>query len=61
MRTLTVLSAIFFPLTLLTGIWGMNFEHMPELSWRYGYAFALTVISTVGISLMIYFKRRGMF
>lgn len=61
MRTLTVLSAIFFPLTLLTGIWGMNFEHMPELSWRYGYAFALTVISVVGISLMIYFKRRGIF
>lgn len=57
-RTLTVLSAIFFPLTLLTGIWGMNFEHMPELSWRYGYAFALTTISVVGISLMIYFKRR---
>lgn len=57
-RSLTVLSAIFFPLTLLTGIWGMNFEHMPELSWRYGYAFALTTISVVGISLMVYFKRR---
>ncbi|MDO9452810.1 MAG: magnesium transporter CorA family protein [Stagnimonas sp.] len=57
-RSLTVLSAIFFPLTLLTGIWGMNFEHMPELSWKYGYAFALTTISVVGISLMIYFKRR---
>lgn len=57
-RSLTVLSAIFFPLTLITGIWGMNFEHMPELSWRYGYAFALSVISAVGISLMIYFKRR---
>ena len=61
MRTLTVLSATFFPLTLLTGIWGMNFEHMPELSWRYGYAFALTTISVVGIGLMIWFKRRGMF
>ncbi len=61
MRTLTVLSATFFPLTLLTGIWGMNFEHMPELSWRYGYAFALTCISVVGIGLMIWFKRRGMF
>jgi len=59
-RTLTVLSAIFFPLTLLTGIWGMNFEHMPELSWRYGYAFALTTISVVGISLMVYFKRQRM-
>ena len=57
-RSLTVLSAVFFPLTLITGIWGMNFEHMPELSWRYGYAFALTTISVVGISLMIYFKRR---
>ncbi len=61
MRTLTVLSAIFFPLTLLTGIWGMNFEVMPELHWHYGYAFALTCISVVGISLMIWFKRRGMF
>jgi magnesium/cobalt transport protein CorA len=61
MRTLTVLSAIFFPLTLLTGIWGMNFEHMPELSWQYGYPFALTIIATVGISLMVWFKRRGLF
>jgi len=61
MRTLTVLSAIFFPLTLLTGIWGMNFENMPELAWQYGYPFALSVISVVGISLMIWFKRRGLF
>jgi magnesium/cobalt transport protein CorA len=61
MRTLTVLSAIFFPLTLLTGIWGMNFHQMPELSWEYGYPFALTCISVVAISLMIYFKRRGLF
>jgi magnesium transporter len=60
-QTLTVLSAIFFPLTLLTGIWGMNFQHMPELGWRYGYPMALTVISVVGIGLMLYFKRRRLF
>ena len=55
---LTVLSAIFFPLTLITGIYGMNFEHMPELKWRYGYFMVLGLLVTVAGSLLLYFKRR---
>jgi magnesium transporter len=60
-RTLTVLSAVFFPLTLITGIYGMNFEHMPELGWRHGYFIVLGVLAGVGICLLLLFKRRGFF
>ena len=57
-QTLTVLSAIFFPLTLITGIYGMNFENMPELHTRYGYYFALGLLIALGGGLTWYFKRR---
>jgi magnesium transporter len=57
-QTLTVLSAIFFPLTLITGIYGMNFENMPELHTRYGYYFALGLLAVIGGGLAWYFKRR---
>ena len=60
-QTLTVLSAIFFPLTLITGIYGMNFENMPELHWHYGYYALLAVLVGVGGGLMLWFKRRGFF
>ncbi|SEQ33643.1 magnesium Mg(2+) and cobalt Co(2+) transport protein (corA) [Solimonas aquatica] len=60
-QMLTVLSAIFFPLTLITGIYGMNFDHMPELHWRYGYFFALGLLVTIGGSLLLYFRRRKLF
>lgn len=50
MRQLAVVASIFMPLTLLTGIYGMNFEHMPELGWRYGYFGVLAVIiGVVGV------------
>lgn len=55
---LTVLSAIFFPLTLITGIYGMNFQHMPELQWRYGYYLVLGVLVTLGGGLWWYFRKR---
>jgi magnesium transporter len=55
---LTVLSAIFFPLTLITGIYGMNFKYMPELEWEYGYYFALGLLATIGGGLWWYFRRR---
>lgn len=57
-QVLTVLSAIFFPLTLLTGIYGMNFENMPELNWHYGYYYVLGMLATIGGSLYWYFRRR---
>jgi magnesium transporter len=46
------------PLTLLTGIWGMNFKHMPELDWEYGYYYALGLIAVIGFGMFWWFKRR---
>jgi magnesium/cobalt transport protein CorA len=61
MQALTVLSAIFFPLTLITGIYGMNFENMPELRWQYGYFIVLGLLALVAAVLLRIFKNRGIF
>ena len=61
MQTLTVLSAIFFPLTLIVGIYGMNFENMPELHWRYGYFVVLGVLLGIAVAMLYWFRRRGFF
>lgn len=58
MRGLTVMSAIFFPLTLITGIYGMNFQNMPELQTHYGYFVVLGLIFGLGGGLAYYFRRR---
>lgn len=58
MKVLTVFSAIILPLTLLTGIWGMNFENMPELTWTWGYFAALGLIATAGIGMWLWFVRK---
>jgi magnesium transporter len=59
MKTLTVFTAIFMPLTFIAGIYGMNFENMPELKWPNGYFMTLGVMAAVFIGLIIYFRRRG--
>lgn len=59
MQALTVITAIFVPLGLLSGIYGMNFENMPELHSRYGYFILLGVMGTVATTLLFLFKRRG--
>lgn len=59
MKTLTTVSTIFLPLTFLAGVWGMNFDHMPELSWPLGYAFAWLVFVVLGAGLAWYFRKRG--
>ena len=56
MGRLTVLSAVFIPLTFMAGIWGMNFRAMPELEWPYGYPVALLSMVAVAVSVLIYFK-----
>ena len=56
---LTILSAIFMPLTLLAGIWGMNFDFMPELHYHSGYPVALGVMALVAGGLYGYFRSRG--
>jgi magnesium transporter len=58
-KVLTILSSIFIPLTFIVGVYGMNFEHMPELGWRYGYALAWGIMLAVTAGLLWYFKRNG--
>lgn len=57
MQVLTAFAAIFLPLTLITGIYGMNFHNMPELKWHYGYYYALLLILGCGALLYYLFKR----
>lgn len=61
LAVLTVLSAIFLPLTLLTGIWGMNFQAMPELSKPYAYPLALMSMVSLASFMLYYFRRKGWF
>jgi len=58
MKVLSVVAAIFLPLTLLAGIYGMNFVNMPELQWHYGYFVVWGVVVLVAISLVVFFKKR---
>lgn len=59
MRVLTVFSAFFLPLTFIVGVYGMNFQHMPELAWRYGYPASLAGMIAVVVVIYVWFKRRG--
>lgn len=59
MQRLTVITAIFMPLTLLAGIYGMNFAHMPELNWHFGYYLVLLTMAALGYGLFKYFKKIG--
>jgi magnesium transporter len=61
MKQLTVIATIFIPLTFLAGIWGMNFKHMPELEWVYGYPAAWILMLLIGVGLYIHFKRHNLF
>ncbi len=58
MKTLTVVSTIFLPLTFLVGVYGMNFEHMPELKWHYGYLLVWGAIAMIVTFMLVLFKRR---
>ncbi|MFC2043976.1 magnesium/cobalt transporter CorA [Chloroflexota bacterium] len=58
MKVLTIFASIFIPLTFVAGIYGMNFEFMPELKWRWGYFASLCFMALVSVSLLIYFKRK---
>ncbi len=56
---LTAVSTIFLPLTFITGIYGMNFEHMPELSTQYGYFVVLGVLVVLGLSMLVYLRNKN--
>jgi magnesium transporter len=59
MKVLTVIATLFIPLTFIASIYGMNFKHMPELEWRYGYAWALGLMAAAAAGMIAYFRRRG--
>lgn len=58
MKVLTIFTAIMMPLTLIAGIYGMNFKYMPELNWRWGYPFALMLMGMTALYLVWFFKRK---
>jgi len=58
MKVLTIIATIFMPLTFLAGVYGMNFKHMPELEWLWGYPFALGLMLAISLAMLLYFHRK---
>ncbi|MHC1693705.1 MAG: magnesium/cobalt transporter CorA [Eubacteriales bacterium] len=59
MTLLTIITSIFIPLTFIVGVYGMNFDYMPELRWKYGYFFVLGIMAAIGLFLLLWFKLKG--
>lgn len=59
MKTLTIVSTIMLPLTLISGVFGMNFAEIPLAHWRWGFALVIAVMGLLGVSMAYYFRRRG--
>lgn len=59
MKVLTVMSSVFIPLTFVAGVYGMNFQYMPELQWHYGYPTVMGGMALVAAALLIAFRKRG--
>ena len=58
MKVLTVFTSIFIPLTFIVGIYGMNFEYMPELKWRWAYPTLWVAFLIITVTLLVYFKKK---
>jgi magnesium transporter len=58
MKVLTIIATIFIPLTFIAGIYGMNFEYMPELGWRWGYPLLWLIMVAIGILMFVYFRKK---
>jgi magnesium transporter len=61
MKVLTIIATLFMPLTFLAGLYGMNFKYMPELEWRWGYFAVLSVMFSIAIIMLYYFRRKKWF
>src|SRR4030066_147931 len=61
MKFLTVIGTIFMPLTFIVGVYGMNFQFMPELGWRWGYFSVILIMTGIAGGMVVYFKRRKWF
>lgn len=60
-KVLTIISTIFIPLTFIVGIYGMNFDYMPELRWKWGYPMVMAIMFILAIAMLIYFKIKKWF
>jgi len=58
-KVFTVLATIFLPATLIASIFGMNFEYMPELAWKYGYPYSLLLMVLITLALLLWVRRKG--
>ncbi|MFB6241080.1 MAG: CorA family divalent cation transporter [Gemmatimonadota bacterium] len=58
MKVLTIIATIFIPVTFVAGVYGMNFEWMPELQWRWGYPAVLALMALMSGGMVLYFRRR---
>lgn len=58
MQVLTIIATIFIPLTFVVGVYGMNFENMPELSWKYGYPAVWVIMILLTLGMIIYFRKK---
>lgn len=58
MKMLTIISTIFIPLSFVAGVYGMNFDNMPELHWKYGYFYVVGGMGLVVVGMLIYFRRK---
>ncbi|WP_174731836.1 magnesium/cobalt transporter CorA [Mesobacillus harenae] len=61
MKVLTIITSIFAPLTFIAGIYGMNFEYMPELTWKYGYFLSLGLMGVIAVAMFLWFNKKGWF
>lgn len=61
MKTLTIIATIFIPLTFIAGVYGMNFEFMPELTWKYGYLITWVIFAGTTAAMVYYFKQKQWF
>jgi magnesium transporter len=58
MKVLTIIATIFIPITFLVGVYGMNFKFMPEINWRWGYAFVWAAIIGTIVTMLAYFRKK---
>ncbi|MCW0483050.1 magnesium/cobalt transporter CorA [Gaoshiqia sediminis] len=61
MKTLTIVATVFIPLTFIAGVYGMNFAHMPELQWKYGYAAVWLIMLLILAGMILYLRRKKWF
>ncbi len=59
MKVLTIIATIFIPLTFIAGVYGMNFEHIPELSYKFAYPLFWTITILIGLLMTLYFKKKN--